>query len=255
MVTGRASGHAPRTRAREREWLVEHNDLLEDVILAALVASTTVVTLYVGWRAGRAARKRERVRGADGAPSVEPAPIGDEPAFRRESMVAWSRRLAGEQARSARHGSPASVVALRFGHARGPLSRRSEDELRRATAGADLLVERTRASDVVHVTGDGVIRVLLVDATDDGAHRFVDRVSDLLRADPSSGGREVVATWASIAPSRDLFAADRLAAARLRGAAGGWLRSLAVHRAGDDAMVPTEAAREHDGRPLERTAG
>ena len=232
---------------------MEHNDLLEDVILTALVASTTVVTLYVGWRAGRAARKRERVRRVDAAPGESPSE-SDASAFRREPMIAWSRRLAGEQARRARHGSPASVVALRFGHARGPLARRSEDELRRASAGADFLIERTRASDVVHLTGDGVIRVLLVDATDEGAQRFVDRVSVLLRADPSCGGRGVVATWASIAPTRDLFAADRLAVARLRGAAGGWLRSLAVHRAGDDAIVPTGPAGDDAGRPLEPTA-
>ena len=93
---------------------MNHFDLLEDVVLGLVVAWTTVAALYVGWRTGRAARRRAAaaVRETQRSPMdsnestmrapVLPVPISD-----------WSRRLAAEEARCTRHGSSAAVVAIR----------------------------------------------------------------------------------------------------------------------------------------------
>lgn len=232
---------------------MEHNDVLEDALLAVLVATTTVVTLYVGWRAGGAARRPgggPRQRRLD-APAAETAAVAaeDDPR-RREPLGTWTRRLVSEQARSARNGAPATVVALRLGEDRGPLGRRVESELRRTVGIADSIAARCRASDVVRVTDDGIIRILLVETPEDGAQSFVDRISPGLAGEPGAGGREVVAAWASIAASRHLPAADRLAIARLRGATGGWLRSLAVRRTAEvDLATDPAAGDEGDARP------
>ena len=74
---------------------------------------------------------------------------------------------------------------------------------------------------------------MLIELTESGASRFVDRISAELADAPGVDGKDIVAAWAAMAPGRDLRAADRLAVARLRGATSGWLRSLAVHRTAD----------------------
>jgi hypothetical protein len=147
-------------------------------------------------------------------------------------------------------------VALRLGKDRGPLGRRVAPELRRTVGVAEAIAARSRASDIVRVTDDGIIRILLVETPENGAHVFVDRISEALAAEPSADGQDVVAAWASIAPSRDLAAADRLAVARLRGATSGWLRSLAVRRTVEAdlaaGLAPGEAS---DAKGIERSAG
>ncbi len=217
---------------------MEHKDLLEDLILAVLVASTTVGTLYVGWRAGRAARRRmdpDRPA-AEREPDFE-ALVSDGEG-RREPFVAWRRRLTAEGARSARHGSPATVVALRVGPSRGPLGRRLVQNRRRTAGVTEGVARRSRASDVIRVTDDGTVRILLVETTEEAAHVYVDRVSEAIRTEGWVERGDLVAAWAAIAPGRDLAAADRLAVARLRGATNGWLRSLAVHRTEIGSTLP-----------------
>lgn len=216
-----------------------HTDLLEDVILAVIVASTTVATLYFGWKAGRRAIGTP---GADNDRGREPSviPLEDEGRTRTGMIGDWQRRISAEQARHVRRGAPATVVAMRLGPSRGPLARRSGPEVSRTAAAAERVANTSRASDVVCVTDGGTIRILLVDTIEDGARPYVDRMSRNLRDERDDQSSSVLAGWASIASSRDLAAADRLAVARLRGAAAGRLRSLAIHRttdSGDAALV------------------
>jgi hypothetical protein len=207
---------------------VSHVDLLEDVVLAMVVAWTTIAALYAGWRAGLT-RRRSTVAKADGnffpterrVDVLGPVPFDD-----------WTQRLTAEQARCARHGSSATVVALRVDERRGAAGQGHDRSVQDPAATATALTRRTRASDTICVRRDGSIRVLLVETTEIGARRFVDRISAELSTESQVSGN-IVAAWAAVAPGRNLRAAERLAVARLRGAASGWLRSLAVHRTGE----------------------
>jgi hypothetical protein len=207
---------------------VEHKDLFEDVLLAIVVATATVATLFVGWEAGRA-RRRSRDRDQPAGDPVPEAggPVG--PGFRREPIGSWTRRLAAEQARAARHGGSATVVVMDHGTTHGALGRRVTPELSRIVGVADVVARQTRASDYVRVTDDGIIRILLVETNEAGAQVFVDRISARLAADADTS-QDLVTAWASVPSGRDLSAADRLAVARLRGATSGWLRSRSVRR-------------------------
>jgi hypothetical protein len=216
---------------------VEHIDLFEDVALAVLVASTTVATLDVSWRSGRGARWWAKVASArdassNGRAGSDALDTNGQDA-RREPVAVWIRRLVSEQARCVRHNAPATVAALRVGTPVGALRRRSTEEIRRNLEIATDLAARSRASDVIRVTDDGIIRILLIETPEDGARSYVDRISSALAANGDVAGKDVVAAWASIRPTRDLQTADRLAVARLRGASGGWLRSLAVRHGTD----------------------
>ena len=215
---------------------MEHIDLFEDVALAVLVASTTVATLDVRWRSGRGMRRWSKaapVTNRLGNAGPDPTDATDHAGqdARRESIAAWVRRLVSEQARCIRHNAPATVAALRVGTPLGALRRRSPVEIHRNVEIATALAASSRASDVVRVTDDGIIRILLVETSEDGARAYVDRISTTLATNGDVRGQDVVAAWASIRPTRDLQTADRLAVARLRGASGGWLRSLAVRHA------------------------
>ena len=217
---------------------MEHIDLFEDVALAVLVASTTVATLDVRWRSGRGVRRWAKagpVADRLGSDRPDPAEATDHAGqdARRELIAAWVRRLVSEQARCIRHNAPATVAAVRVGMPLGALRRRSPVEIHRNVEIATALAASSRASDVVRVTDDGIIRILLVETSEDGARAYVDRISSTLAANVDVGGQDVVAAWASIRPTRDLQTADRLAVARLRGASGGWLRSLAVRHAAE----------------------
>jgi hypothetical protein len=228
--------------------LVEHSDLAEDVWLAVLVATTTIATLYVGWYVGWRAGRGPRQRATDGSGRADPADPDrlQEAGPGRESIGAWSQRLVAEQARSTRHGGRSTVVALRIGTPSGPLRRRALPDVTRSVEMARFVAGQSRASDVVRATSDGLIRILLVETTEDGARAYIDRLSGGLATDRDTDGPEIVAAWASMAPSRDLSAANRLAVARLRGATSGWLRSLAVHRTDPGAEAPPVG--ELDGR-------
>jgi hypothetical protein len=238
---------------------VEHIDLLEDVALAVFVASTTVATLDVRWRSGRGRRSPSSESavptgteaGAGGSDQAE-AGRGE---LTRESTATWLRRLANEQARWIRHGTPASVVVLCASRAPGALGRRSTIEIGRSIAIANDIADRSRASDTVRVTDDGMIRILLVETGEEGTRSYVDRMSTVFAASPAIGDQNVVSAWASVHATRDLATADRLAVARLRGASGGWLRSLAVRRGSDGAdggstFSPGRGASEPRDDPL-----
>lgn len=206
-------------------------DLLEDVVLALVVAWMTVAALYVGWRTGRAPRRRLPGGARDGRSAVDALEARhDAGAGLPAGQNDWERRLEAEETRCTRYGSPAAVVAIRLGQrheSRGP---RTTPAVPASSGAAAALARHARASDVVSITEDGTIRTLLVETTDAGARRFVDRISGDLATAPDMGGIDIVCAWAATAPDRDLRAADRLAAARLRGATSGWLRSLAVRR-------------------------
>jgi hypothetical protein len=247
-----------RPSVREEWPLVESIDLLEDVAIAVLVASTAVATLDFRWRSRR--RNDGGLRQgsiAKGGFETHSGPDHGLESIRaeavRESMATWVRRLATEQARWVRHKTPASVVVVRVGDPQGALGRRASTEMSRNIEIARHLAGRSRASDTVRVTDDGMIRVLLTATTEDGAHSYADRISKALPSGHPIGEGSVVAAWASVRPTRDLPTADRLAVARLRGASGGWLRSLAVRRGNDTATArPPSPASAGSGGPGER---
>ncbi len=212
---------------------MNHLDLLEDVILGMVVALTTVAALYAGWRAG-IARRRPPIARDDGIQRDGLRAGREAAAHSPMGSDDWSQRLAAEQARCARHGSTATVVAIRVDEPRGADGRDGGAGVEAATGTVAAMTRRARASDSICVASDGTIRVLLVETSEVDARRFVDRISAELSIEPNARGN-IVAAWAAIAPGRNLRAAERLAVARLRGAASGWLRSLAVHRVGEPA--------------------
>jgi len=230
MVIGSAILHSRVDERGIRSCPVNHVDLLEDVVLGMVVAWTTVAALYVGWRAGRLPIRRLPFDNGGDTPGRDVVePDNDAHAVGVVPAADWSRRLSVEHARSARHGSSATVVAIRTGQPGRRDRQRGESATDVGAVATVALARRSRASDTVCLTHDGTIRILLIETTEAGARRFVDRITPELAAEPDAGG-DIVAAWAAIAPGRDLRAADRLADARLRGATSGWLRSLAVRR-------------------------
>jgi GGDEF domain-containing protein len=163
---------------------------------------------------------------ADGATGV----THGEPVLDHEM---WSERIRDEASRCGRYERLAAVVVIRL---------ESFDELVAASAAMDghrlgraivaSLRRSARDSDVVYGDGSGTFRVLLVEADDFGARAYVDRVSQVLRPWIETIDAEVglTATWAGTSGLTDLAAADRLAEARLVGAADGWIRSASVRR-------------------------
>src|SRR6476659_6054370 len=112
MVLRPLMRHHRRTERGIRSEPVNHVDLLEDVILAMAVSLTTVVALYAGWRAGLARRWAPGARDDRVEPELHTEERGPD-ALRPVGFDGWSQRLAVEQARCARHGSSATVVAIR----------------------------------------------------------------------------------------------------------------------------------------------
>lgn len=163
-----------------------------------------------------------------------------EPVRDRET---WSERIRDEASRCGRYERLAAVVVIKL---------ESFDELVAASAAMDghrlgraivaSLRRSARDSDVVFGDGSGTFRVLLVEADDFGARAYVDRVSQVLRPWIETIDAEVglTATWAGTSGLTDLAAADRLAEARLVGAADGWIRSTFVRRLrrGPTGLVP-----------------
>jgi hypothetical protein len=218
MATPFLDCHDDGGRAREGSRRVEHSDLLEDVLIAFVVVTTTLTALYVGRRSTTVQRGRPEGDHHSDAAHDERRPQTSVDAAAGGPATTWNRRLVSEHARLMRHGGTATVVALRVGSQRGPLARRSPPNLARNIATARAIARQSRASDILEVTPDGYIRILLVETTEDGARAYVDRLSSGVPAEHETGSRAIVAAWASMVPSRDLPAADRLAAARLRGA-------------------------------------
>ena len=141
---------------------MNHFDLLEDVVLGLVVAWTTVAALYVGWRTGRAARRRAAAAG-EGDPAVPDGlePVHDAAPVLPVPISDWSRRLAAEEARCIRHGSSAAVVAIRMSGRQEPPGRRAEAAVQASERAAEALARRARASDSICVTPGGIIRTLL----------------------------------------------------------------------------------------------
>lgn len=172
-----------------------------------------------------------------GLVSPGPAPAGGvsggargEPLLDHET---WSERIRDEASRCGRYERLAAIVVIRL---------ESFDSLVAASAAMDgqrlcraivaSLRRSARDSDVVYGDHSGTFRVLLVEADEFGARAYVDRVSQVLRPWVETISAEVglTATWAGTSGLTDLAAADRLAEARLVGAADGWIRSTSVRR-------------------------
>jgi GGDEF domain-containing protein len=143
----------------------------------------------------------------------------------------WSDRIRTETARCQRYGRPASVVAMRL------------DGLEALAADAGTAVgvwlcrvsarnlhDLARDSDLVQSDGMGSFRALIVETDETGARTYVNRVSRLLVPWPDDPRADVrlIAGWAGTCAQPDLETADRLAQARLEGAADGWIQSVAV---------------------------
>jgi hypothetical protein len=236
VARDRRRDDAETTERGIRSCPVNHVDLVEDVVLGLVVAWTTVAALYVGWRTGRVMRRR--TPGWDPGGAIEASDAGS-PDAGAVSVGEWNRRLAAEQARSVRHGTPATIVAIRADSTTGPRAAPESATKEARRRPAEMVGRWLRTSDAVYVTGDGTVRILLVEATEVDARRFVARISSELGA-ADAGTPGMVAAWAAIAPGRDLRAAERLAVARLRGATSGWLRSLAVHRTTGGPVEPVD---------------
>lgn len=191
-----------------------------------------------------AAASAVRLRGRVAAePPQAIGAIGATPGERVLDHEAWSERIRDEASRCGRYERLAAVVVIRL---------ESFDELVAASAAMDghrlcraivaSLRRSARDSDVVYGDGGGTFRVLLVEADEFGARAYVDRVSQVLRPWIETINAEVglTATWAGTSGLTDLAAADRLAEARLVGAADGWIRSTFVRRLrrGATGLVP-----------------
>jgi hypothetical protein len=163
------------------------------------------------------------------------------------SESSWTRRLAVEQARLDRHGRSASIVAMHLGGPTGAIGRRSATRLGPHVRLTERISTSLRATDVVRAGSDGIIRVLLSETDEAGARAYAQRLAQSLPAwgDEVGADASLTAAWAATAAGRDLRSAHRLAHARLRGAADGWLRSASAQTAPDRAR----AEPRQPGRP------
>jgi hypothetical protein len=158
--------------------------------------------------------------------------------------AAWFFRLRVEQRRHQRYGRTATVVAMHLGGPTGALGRRAARRRTQDVWRARRIEGAVRSTDIVRAGSDGIIRVLLTETDEAGGDACVQRLAQRL----PGWGAEVGATscltaaWAATRTGRDLWAANRLAIARLRGVQAGWLRSGAVHLDGDGPFSRLAAA-------------
>ena len=145
--------------------------------------------------------------------------------------AAWCDRLRAEQARLQRYGGAATVVAMHLGGPNGALARRTVRRRARVAVLARRMEAAVRATDVVRVGNDGTVRILLTETDEEGGRACAGRLAQIPPAwgVDVGGAPRLTAAWAETRSGRDLWAANRLAVARLRGASAGWLRSGAVH--------------------------
>jgi hypothetical protein len=166
--------------------------------------------------------------------------------------AAWFLRVRAEQARHQRYGRTATAVAIHLGGPKGALARRAAR--RRAQ---DLLLARRiegalRSTDLVRAGNDGIVRVLLTETDENGGGACIRRLAEHVPAWGAEVGiaSRLTAGWATTQTGRDLWAANRLAVARLRGIQAGWLRSGAVHRDGDGRFSRVATADQAPGVEL-----
>ena len=135
------------------------------------------------------------------------------------NRAAWEEALGREAARLGRRGGVAAVAGFRLdGLARiderqGPVAR--DDALR---AAAELVRSLCRSSDIAARVSDDEFRVLLRDPGRQGGRRLATRMRRAIRAAQNESGQlpPVSLSWANAASQRQLLAANRLVAQRLR---------------------------------------
>jgi hypothetical protein len=168
--------------------------------------------------------------------------------------AAWFLRLRVEQRRHQRYGRTATIVAMHLGGPTGALGRRAARRRTQDVWRARRIEGVLRSTDVVRAGSDGIIRVLLTETDEAGGDACVHRLAERLPGWGAEVGAtsHLTAAWAATRTGRDLWAANRLAIARLRGVQAGWLRSGAVHLDGDGPFSRLAAA---DHRPEMAPAG
>ena len=194
------------------------------VALAGLAAHATV-----RWRSGMAGG-RQGLLGAWNQPSGR---IGGDNVTSTEA--AWFLRLRVEQRRHQRYGRTATIVAMHLGGPTGALGRRAARRRAQDIWRARRIEAALRSTDIVRAGSDGIVRILLTETDEEGGDACVRRLADRLPGWAAEVGAaaHLSAAWAATRTGRDLWAANRLAIARLRGVQAGWLRSGSVHLDGD----------------------
>ena len=149
--------------------------------------------------------------------------------------AAWFIRLGVEQRRHQRYGRTATIVAMHLGGATGALGRRAARRRAQDVWRAGRIEAALRSTDIVRAGSDGIVRILLTETDEDGGDACVRRLADRLPGwgEEVGAASQLAAAWAATRTGRDLWAANRLAIARLRGVQAGWLRSGSVHVDGD----------------------
>jgi len=162
---------------------------------------------------------------------IRPPPVRGQ--WSAAAITDWSDRIRTETARCQRYGRPAAIVAMRLDGLEAIVSEAgSAVGAWLCRVSARTVQELARDSDLVQSDGLGSFRALLVETDETGARTYVERSSRLLVPwpdDPRAAVR-LIAGWAGTCGQPDLGAADRLAQARLEGASGGWIQSVAVWR-------------------------
>jgi hypothetical protein len=206
---------------------VDRFALIQMLVLVALAGLAAHAT--VRWRSGMppghhgflVARNQPSGRvGADNVTSTE---------------AAWFVRLRVEQRRHQRHGRTATIVAMHLGGPTGALGRRAARRRAQDVWRARRIETALRSTDIVRAGSDGIVRILLTETDEEGGDACVRRLAERLpgwAAEVGAAGH-LSAAWAATRTGRDLWAANRLAIARLRGVQAGWLRSGSVHLDGD----------------------
>jgi hypothetical protein len=217
---------------------VDHHPLIQILALVALagIAAHVAVWRRTGSSPGQAflvSRSQPGRAGGDNVTATE---------------AAWFFRLRVEQRRHQRYGRTATVVAMHLGGPTGALGRRAARRRTQDVWRARRIESAVRSTDIVRAGSDGIIRVMLAETDEAGGVACVHRLAERLPGWGAEVGAasHLTAAWAATRTGRDLWAANRLAIARLRGVQAGWLRSGAVHLDGDGPFSRLAAA---DHRP------
>jgi hypothetical protein len=233
--------------------------LIECLALAILVNAAAIIVALRA-RSRSVAASSDETSGPDISP---PRTTFAEVVVTKDVAASTAPRVAGGDGSPRLHAGSSAQAAH---HPRGRRSVRSItvlsvlvddlDDVARA-GGLDAvgwlcgMVERclrasAREADRVH--GDGIrvgaFRVLLLDSDAAGADAYLGRVLRTLGGwlDGRGTVARVTAGWATTSSDVDLAVAERLASARSRGAADGWLRSSAALRSTASASASRDSA-------------
>jgi GGDEF domain-containing protein len=209
--------------------VVERSDPLDRLDLIAFLALVLLVNAIILL----VVLRPRRGRGSDAEAPTVSAPAITSSHWSPGSDAAWSGLLDAEASRCRRYGRTAAVVAFRL-DGLAALEREAGRSVRDWLADTvrSNLRAWTRASDAFQHDDGGSYRLLLVEADEQATEAFVERITRSLQPwlAGSATHLQVDVGWAVSGGDHDLAAVDRLAAARLVGAAEGWIRSSAARR-------------------------